>query len=343
MALTPIFSRSPRVLSETGTVDQEVRVDVHLWNSPDSITVNAQVTLSKPIPSSTVTTVYFDISPYIREYIAFTSFSSVTAETALAVGEYCYCTAKTYLDDVLQSTDEFICFDGYGYHADGYRPTVSPVLADAGTYYYETSNSDEGAITIHDDQDYTWTAVYTSTETGATTTITISNEVSQVPNVHPSYILFGNTLEIKKDGVVQKTFVFEPICESKYTILKCDFVNRYGVWQRINFFKVSESKFNMNSKEFNLMPTNINYSLTANVRQSFNVNGKDSISCNTGWVNDGYAEQIKQLMLSEEVRLDGVPVKVKSKGVDLKKGINDKNINYKVDFDYAFSTVNYIL
>lgn len=344
MPLTPIYTRSPRFINETGTDGQDVRVDLFIWNSPDSIPATATKVLEKPIPSSTVTSVDFDISPYCREYIAFTTFSSVTSETALPVGEYCYCTAKTYLDDVLQATDEFICFDGYGFFADGSNPTASPILADAGTYYYETSNSDEGAIVVHDDQDVTWTVNYAETgSTAPATTITISNEVSQVPNVHPDYLLFGNTVTVYRAGVAQKTFVFEPICEGKYDIIKCDYIDRNGAWFRINFFKVSSSKFTAKAKEYNLMPPSRSYVTSANVRQSFNINGQDSITCNTGWVNDGYADKIKQLMLSEEVRLDGVPVKVKTMSTDLKKGINDKNINYKVDFDYSFSTLNYII
>jgi hypothetical protein len=344
MALTPIYTRSPRFISETGTVDQEVRVDLFVWNSPDSIPSNPTTVLSKPIPSTTRTTVQFDISPYIRENLSFTTFTAVTVEGALPVGEYCYATAKTYLDDVLQTTDEFICFDGYGYFADGNNPTVSPILADEGTYYYETSNSDEGAIVIHDDQAVTWTANYAEIgSTAPATIITISNEVSQIPNVHADFRLFGNTVTIYRNSVLQKTLVFEPICEGKYTIIKCDFINRHGAWQRINFFKVSKSKFSAKRKDYNLMPSSVAYSTSANIRQSFNINGNDSITCNTGWVNDGYAEQIKQLMLSEEVRLDDVPVKVKTMSTDLKEGINDQNINYKIDFDYSFSTINYIV
>jgi len=91
------------------------------------------------------------------------------------------------------------------------------------------------------------------------------------------------------------------------------------------------------------MPSSLDYNVGSNIKQSFNTNGNDSISCNTGWVNDNYGEVIKQLMLSEEVRLDNVPVKVMSKSTDLKLGINDKNINYKIDFAYSFNTLNYIV
>ena len=76
--------------------------------------------------------------------------------------------------------------------------------------------------------------------------------------------------------------------------------------------------------------------------KSFNVNGKDSIKLNTGWVNESYSEVIKQLMLSETIRIDDVPVNITSKSSPMKKGINDKNINYEVSFMYAFDSINNI-
>jgi len=343
---TLIYTRSPRFVSETGTVNQEVRVDLYIWNFPNTIPTNPTVVLSKPIPSTSVTTVNFDISPYIREYINFTSFTPMTTpavyEEAITGTEYAYCTAMTYLDDVLQTTDEFIAFDGYGYFLDGNNPTVTPVLKDEFTFYVEEGNSSEGSIAIFDETGNV-TVQYINSRTAVSNVVTKTNGATRFPNVHEDNLADGNTVKIFRNLAVEKTFTFEAVCENKYNVIKCDFVNRYGVWERINFFKVSKSKFDVNSKEYDLMPTSLNYNTSTNIKQSFNINGNDSISCNTGWVNDDYAEVIKQLMLSEEIRLDSVPVKIMSKSTDMKLGINDRNINYKIDFSYSFNTLNYIV
>ena len=344
---TPIYTRSPRFISDTGNVNEEVRVDLYMWNSPDSIPALPNLVLSKTIPSTTVTTVSFDISPYIREYINFVSFAPMVTtlvyEKEAPVGEYAYCTAKTYREDVLQATDEFIAFDGYGYFLDGNNPTVTPVLNDEGTFYINEGNNSEGSITIFDDSADVITVRYTNLRTAAITTVTKTFDTACFPNIHETFLGDGNKVDILRGIVIEKTMYFEAVCENKYDVIKCDFVNRYGVWDRINFFKVSKSKFAVKSKEYNLMPTDLDYNVGSNIKQSFNINGNDSISCNTGWVNDNYGEVIKQLMLSEEIRLDNVPVKVMSKSTDLKLGINDKNINYKIDFAYSFNTLNYIV
>jgi hypothetical protein len=111
---TPTYTRSPRILSQLGAVDEEVVVNLHIWNSPDSEPVAPSKILSKSIPSTTVTTVYFDISPYLAEFISFDGYSSVTTETAAPVTEYCYCTAYIYKEDILQDTLYFVAFEGYG-------------------------------------------------------------------------------------------------------------------------------------------------------------------------------------------------------------------------------------
>ena len=340
---TPIYTRSPYFISRSGNDGDEIVVNLHIWNSPSSEPVTPTIVLSKPIPSSTVDTVYFDISPYLREYIGFEDFTAVTSESTPPVDEYCFCKAYVYKEAVLHETLELICFDGYGYFLDGNNPTVDPILMDEGTYYYTENDSDTASMVIHDNGVDLWEVTYYDLITDNNNFITVSNEVSKVPTVDPLFKQNGNRVVVTKNAVIQKEFYFRPVCEPKYQVIKCDFVSRYGVWQRINFFKVSTNMFNMTNKEFNLMPESVDYNTSKNIRQSFNTNGSDSITCNTGWVNDGYAEVMKQLLLSEEIRLDGVPVKVKTKSLELMKGINDNNINYKIDFDYSFHTVNYIV
>ena len=70
-------------------------------------------------------------------------------------------------------------------------------------------------------------------------------------------------------------------------------------------------------------------------KKLFNSNGTESIQVNTGWVPESYSEVIKQLTFSESIRLDGKPVNIKTKSIDLFKAINERNINYTIDFEYA--------
>jgi hypothetical protein len=340
MAFTSINVRSPRIVDIAGTANQTTKVELFIWNDPDSIPSNPTFTLDKPIPSSIITETSYDISPYCRRYINHTKYTEVTADTAAPVEEYCFCTVKEYLDGVLQLTTEFIAFDGFGYHSEGENPQQGDEFLTDGTYYVNASGN-TGGVYYHDDQAVTWEATYTGTTSGGTTTITLANEVGYIPYVHTNYVNEGNTLEIKRNSVVQNTYVFEQIDECKYDIVNCDFVNKHGGWQRLVFFKASRSSLEMTNTEYNLMPQSTSYDVQDNVRSVFNVNAMEKISCNTGWVPEAYSDVMTQLIMSEKVMINDEPVILDTKSIDLQKNINDKNINYKMDFRYSAPKLNY--
>lgn len=343
MALTPIYTRSPKIVTQSGVAADEIKAEVFIWNSPDSIPTNPTYTLSKPIPSTNILECSFDISPYCKEYITFSNFGEVSAEQVVPNSEYCYCTVKLYKNDILQSTTEFICFDGYGYFMDGGNVLPDDVLLTEGTYYVK-ENDNGGAVAIHDDQTLTWSATYTGLVTGGTTSIaSLANEMGKIPYVHTSYIAEGNKLEIFQNAVLQKTFYFRPQCEPKYTPVEVDFVNRFGAWQRIIFFKAKKESFSRRMTEFNLMPATLPYSENTNRKQQFNINGNKSIKCNTGWVVEEYSEVIKELMLSEHIQVDYVPCNIVTNGVDLQTHLNDKLINYEIEFTPSHDELNYIV
>ena len=79
-------------------------------------------------------------------------------------------------------------------------------------------------------------------------------------------------------------------------------------------------------------------------RKVFNANGKESIRVNSDWVNDEYADTIKQLMLSERIVIDyNQPAKINTKSMELFKSINTKMINYQLDFEFAYDTINSVV
>ena len=61
---------------------------------------------------------------------------------------------------------------------------------------------------------------------------------------------------------------------------------------------------------------------------------------NTGFVNENYNELIQDLMLSEKVWINSIPAIVKSTGTEFKTQIRNKNINYEIEFEYAFDIIN---
>lgn len=128
----------------------------------------------------------------------------------------------------------------------------------------------------------------------------------------------------------------EPILEPQLV----QFVNRYGGLDFIWFFKMRTDSISTESKEYKLLQPAMEYDTTIGQNAKYNFNGKQSVKMNTGFVNENYNELIQDLMLSEKVWINSIPAIVKSSGTEFKTQIRNKNINYEIEFEYAFDLIN---
>jgi hypothetical protein len=128
----------------------------------------------------------------------------------------------------------------------------------------------------------------------------------------------------------------EPILEPQLV----QFINRYGGLDFIWFFKMRTDSISTESKEYKLLQPAMYYDTTIGQNAKYNFNGKQSIKMNTGFVPENYNELIQDLMLSEKVWINSIPAIVKSTGTEFKTQIRNKNINYEIEFEYAFDLIN---
>ena len=150
-------------------------------------------------------------------------------------------------------------------------------------------------------------------------------------------------LELNSQGSVFDTITVIKECESKYTINTIQYINRYGTWDFIHFYKASQDNFSVTSERFRKSigtssSSGFTYDTTDNVYQQFNTNGRVTTTLNTGWVTEDYREAIKDLMMSEKILLNGLPVNVVTNSVTLQKSINDRTINYTIEVEEAYDT-----
>ena len=85
------------------------------------------------------------------------------------------------------------------------------------------------------------------------------------------------------------------------------------------------------------------YNTLEGQRKVFNANGKKSIKVNTGWVTEAWNEILKQIMLSERILIDNKPAKINTKSTELFKHINTKQINYSLEFEFAYDVINSVI
>ena len=343
-----IFARSPYLIriAEGGSPPQNGS-KVELFLSATTFTGSPQYTLSKLIPASNNLETLYDISPYIREYIRFASCSAggntaVTNPTTERVNVRVKRYKLVGSSYIFLDTTDYIAFDGSTYYESGYNFDLGNYGLDAGNYYYNPT-SDAGKIRVTTGASFT--ARYTNLSTGTPTSLAVASSTFDIPRVRTANVNEGNKVEILNGAsAVQATWYFYPLEECKYTPVIIDFVNKYGAWQREFFFKASNDTFSVENTEYNLMQTNsYNYNTLEGQRKVFNANGKKSIKVNTGWVAETWSEVLKQIMLSERILIDNKPAKINTKSTELFKHINTKQINYSLDFEFAYDVINSVV
>ena len=347
-----IFARSPYLIriAESGQNGSKVE----LFLSATTFSASPQYTLSKLIPASNDVETLYDISPYIREYISFITPSEPTTSVTNPTNERVNVRVKryklvgsTYSATATDPQLDYIAFDGYTYYENGYNYDLGNYGLDEGNYYYWEGHEYAGQIRAITGASFT--AKYTSFHpTPTVTSIAISSGTYDIARVLDANLSVGNKVEILNSSLaVQKTYYFYPQDECKYTPVRLDFINRYGAWQTEYFFKLSNDTFSVENTEYNLLQTNsYNYSLFEGQRKTFNTNGKKSIKVNTGWVDETWKETLKQIMLSERILILDVsysPVKIITKSTELFKHINTKQINYSLEFEFAFDVINSVI
>ena len=347
--MASINVRSPYLVSQTGTIGQIVQVQLRMYPYGSSVPTLASVTMSKTIPSSTVTTMSFNISPLIREYIQHINFvENTTLIESMSTSEWTKVQVSVLVNSILQTTTTYDCFDGFSYRQEGYNVSKTLVysMLEEGTYYTQEDSCGSLYFDATDDSDE-YLVEWCNIKTGAilnSDVVDSHSGINKVPYVTSNGMAAGgNTLKIYRDSNyadLVSSFTFITECGGKYTPIDCDFVNRFGVWQRITFFKASRLSLKTSSKQYNLMSADLDYNTSIGSSHAINLNGRESIKVNTGLVGENYASAIRELLLSETILLGGDPVLVKTQAINLPNHENVKQINYSLEFEYAFDLIN---
>jgi len=163
---------------------------------------------------------------------------------------------------------------------------------------------------------------------------------------------FGTrTIRILLSDGSYKTLYVKCIDCSKYEPYKVSFVNKFGVVQDIWFDKkridnLDVSKDSYKRNILNISAAGVTYSTNTASMFPHNVIGNKNLIMNTGFITEDYNEVIQQLMLTESawIHENGLvtPIVPKTTSFKYKTTTDEKLINFTVEFDYAFETINNI-
>lgn len=133
---------------------------------------------------------------------------------------------------------------------------------------------------------------------------------------------------------------------SKYTPIKCVFINKFGVHQEFYFFTKKTDSFTMTGDSYisNIVAGDGTYDARRHQIVDFNKNGKINYSLNTGFISEADNVYIQELMLSEQVWLvlsgSVVPVRPLTTSVQYRTSLNDKMVSYTVEFEQSNNVIS---
>jgi len=284
--------------------------------------------------------IVFEISELVRDYIEHnfnddypcnTKWVTVTKDIVDAATEDVYAPI----------VENFVLLDGFGNYEDEINPQLSDnALVSANDIYLPESTTGKfpvfaegvGKVTI----DSTDTEI---TDSGN------SNQKIQYITIPAN----SSTIQVydTDDTTLLKAVTVHNICEPKFTPYKVTFVNKFGAYQDMYFFKRTTETFNVNDDSYqinSISTASLTYGTNQGQKQRYNVNGQSSLKLNTGFIKETAVSTIEELFLSENVwiRFEGktLPVIPKTKSFTQKTSLNNKLIDYMVDFDFAFNKIN---
>jgi hypothetical protein len=339
-----IFVRSPYTIAinEVGQIGS--KVELFIWNANNSEPTEPTYTMSKRIVSATQTENVYNISNKCIEYINEINpiYTSVVALESFK--NWAYAKVKRYKETstnvyVLIDEETFICFDGYTSFLGGANQfdnsNIVPLLNTDIKIYKKEGETNYINVWLNATEPgyvYKWNKA----------TISISAD-----GLYKLPYNLDNDYNFSYSPIGSLNLIFsisvQSICEPTYTPIICSFINRFGGWSFLTFFKAHQKSIEVKSSTFNLMPESWNYDTYVGSNKEFNFNGTQKITCNTGWVDENYFELIQDLLVSDVVLLDDIPVLCKSTTSEFKTQLKDKNINYTINFEYNFNLINDVI
>jgi hypothetical protein len=265
------------------------------------------------------------------------------------------------------SSNTYLAQEGYNKFKEGANYTTEPIAMISGSYIQYDRN---GTATIPVNVERV-TSVQWRSGTSVRETDSFSDNGNQNQKIGYAQFTGGTLLDsalIIYDSGSTTTITLEQVEECKFPVNKITFVNRWGALQDLFFFKKSTESLDARRENFNasifqarsvaLSPpetgtdcvetiTYNSYSTTAHSKKTFNANATESIVLNTGFVNELMNPYFEELMVSEYIWLTDssaniFPVNLKDSSFTYKTGLNDRLINYTMNFEKSFSLVNNI-
>lgn len=159
-----------------------------------------------------------------------------------------------------------------------------------------------------------------------------------------------NVSIVESFGIKTDTITVKTLDECKYEPKKFTFVNKFGALQDIYFFKKQVNKMDVTKESYNAntLSNTYTYDRSVHTKRDFNIKAKESFTFSSGYLSEEYNEVFKQMMLSEKVWITNIteteeqvlPINVKTSNITYKTSLNDRLVEYTIEFENSYNVLN---
>ncbi len=350
---TKINVRSPFYIKVTPSANTITSVSMQLYiysgaklTPPTSSELRYTIT-KEPLDSNNY--VVFEISELVRDYLDI-EYNGTPASYAVWVRPDFTITTTGGTENPTEV--DYIALDGYGYFTDSINPELQRDALQSNLIIYKEESED--VILPVFAEDTNTVKYYQDTTLRHTVTISDNDNTNQKIQYVSSSVVTGtfNKIVVNYGSGTDKTFTVEDLQCTKYTPIKATFVNKFGALQDMYLDKKNTESINTKSETYKSSDVNLStltYNVNEHQKRTFDKIGNETIVANTGYISDTHNEVIKQLMLSEQVWLEKLdstgnvfPVNVTTQSLQYKTSVNDKLVQYTLNFEYAYDKINNI-
>jgi hypothetical protein len=371
--------RSPYFIGTIQTNASYAILDLYIWTGSYNASTPIIYSLKKSVVG-TGTEIFFELSELIRDYIDITFDGNYNGQAVwFKEIQTVYNASNAVIFTGSASTQ--LALDGYWYFEEAQTATPSALISNRELFVLEdnafripiyTNNSPtvvfykDGEViaseTLSPSPDSANQIKYVSIYGDNFNYDTFQERVVETGGTFEDNYCIESFFDKFSIGAVDKITVSDSsgiqtikvnvIEECKYEPKKVTFINKFGALQDMYFFKKAVENLTIKKESYksNIALNYGGYNSTTHVNRDFNVIGNESISLSSGYLSEEYNEVFKQLMLSEKVWVTNIletgeqvlPINVKTSDITYKTSLNNKLVEYTIEFDKSFDTINNI-
>lgn len=159
----------------------------------------------------------------------------------------------------------------------------------------------------------------------------------------------ADEVRVFSDTKPLETIKIKTLEECKYEPKKFTFINKFGALQDMYFFKKQVNKMNVKKESYNSnVVSGYTYDRSLHTKRDFNIKANESFTFSSGYLSEEYNEVFKQMMLSEKVWMTNLtdteeqilPINVKTSNITYKTSLNDRLVEYTIEFEKSYNVLN---